>query len=277
MTALRIRGLAYRALRHPLSDPRAPVPEIFAKLSRQIAAQTRAVTDGLTADERGEAIDHYLCSTIVDMCFSAGQVRWADLAAQPGAPQTFVNAYECASWGYALRHAFRKRPEARFALVSILDANVHNFEFWVYNPNWEHSGFGITTLLVERDPAVPADLLTGYASGGNPMMEFAVAVRRAAQARGGTTLSMPFFPAHIGAMLSRVLDKTDRLPDLHPRFGHCFGSDPWVGLLAAHDAAPVDGERKFLACSLALNGYHCSASVTLDPRAPRLWLTEDAK
>jgi hypothetical protein len=48
-------------------------------------------------------------------------------------------------------------------IVSIIDANVYDFEFWRYNEHWEHSGFGITTVILKVQTMF-AKLLRGQPS-----------------------------------------------------------------------------------------------------------------
>jgi hypothetical protein len=88
-------------------------------------------------------------------------------------------------------------------------------------------------------------------------------MREMLKVRSALKLAQPFFPSHVTELFYRLLPGTDHLPDLHPRFGHCFGADPWLSILTdAPNSAPGQG---YLAASVALNGYWALAEVGVDP------------
>lgn len=278
MSQLKIRALAYQELAHPLLDPRADVATTFETIAERVAPAMNFAVQTVPENEREQIAEHFLCSTIVNTCFTVGDIDWATVRRSfesrvSAAPETFINAYECASWGYALRYYFKQNPEARYVLVSVLDANIYNFEFWVWNHNWEHSGFGCTTVLLERTGELTNELVTGAAMGGNPMMEFATALRRVIGARKHCTLALPFFPENIRLMFDNILKAFERLPNDHPRWGHAFGNDPWIAIML--DALKKgDGHTgTYLGASLALNGYYCMTEVDVTPET-RLLLNE---
>lgn len=266
MSELTLHGALYTPLAHPLLGERRPLTESFAAIGARLAAQTAELTNSLT--DAPAHISHYLCSTMIEACFTTGQISWPDARAAlgefPHAATAMVNAYECASWGYALRHAFRRHPEQRYFLVTVLDANVYHFSYWLANPAWGASGFGALTLLVER--AGDAGVVTAGAHGSNALMEFGLAVRKERKDKSDRVLSLPFFPEPARLALARAAGDGAALPDRHDAVGHCFGSDPWLSLIMEGDAGRG---RRYLMCSLALNGYFALADVTV-PSTARL-------
>jgi hypothetical protein len=208
---------------------------------------------------------------MVELPFTTGEISWSEVASMlakhgPHQADTFINAYECASWGFSLRHYLQHEQEPQFLLVSILDANIYDLEFWRYNEHWHESGFGITTVLLEVTKPVTHELVTQCAVTHNSMAEFATVVRRSVAQRDNCTLAMPFFPENIQQMFEKLLANQARLPDLHHSLGHCFGADPWLSILNTGLNNSITQNKHYLACSLALNGYFAMAEVTVTPQ-----------
>ena len=273
MSALIVRGIAFQPLKQHLFSQKADSKTAFSWLSEMLAAQTKQIIAPLTAAERAQLERHFLCSTMIDLPFTTGDISWSEVAAmlaEHGSNQadTFINAYECASWGFSLRHYLQQSltPSPRFLLVSIIDANIYDLEFWRYNEHWHQSGFGITTVLLEVTKEVTDELVTQGAATHNSMAEFATVVRRSVTGRENCTLAMPFFPQDIQQMFNKLLAKQHRLPDLHQDWGHCFGADPWLSILSHCLDHKVTQPQQYLACSLALNGYFAMAEVTVTPQ-----------
>ncbi|NIF92965.1 hypothetical protein F3J10_32380 [Burkholderia sp. Cy-637] len=77
--------------------------------------------------------------------------------------------------------------------------------------------------------------------------------------------AIPFFPAQSRRAMLATLGKTPLMPDGHARFGHAFGSDPWISLLlAAEQEGPP---ARAVVCSLALNGYYAIGDIAFAPDA----------
>ncbi|POZ62817.1 hypothetical protein C2I19_06535 [Chromobacterium alticapitis] len=91
------------------------------------------------------------------------------------------------------------------------------------------------------------------------------ALRQFAKPRPGVAVALPFFPEATRGALFKSFDGAAAHADHYPRFGHAFGSDPWLSLLAEIEAgADYAGGRCVLA-SLALNGYFAIADLALAP------------
>ncbi|WP_438464459.1 hypothetical protein [Marinomonas sp. PE14-40] len=282
MSALTVRGIGFQPLKSCLYQQRPSIEASFEWLSGLIHTQTEQVLAKLSEEERSQIDRHFLCSTMVEMPFTTGDIAWSDVAEKltalgPNNPDTYINAYECASWGYSLRHylTYAKAEKKRFLLVSILDANLYDLTFWRYNENWHESGFGITTVLLEVTGEVSNELITQCALTHNSMAEFATVVRRTVTGRDNVCLALPFFPEHIQEMFNKLLAKQWRLPDLHHNWGHCFGSDPWLSILCHSLENPPLEEQKYMAASLALNGYFAMAEVRVN-QGTHLILNEEA-
>lgn len=282
MSALTVRGIGFQPLKSCLYQQRPSIEASFEWLSGLIHTQTEQVLAKLSEEERSQIDRHFLCSTMVEMPFTTGDIAWSDVAEKltalgPNNPDTYINAYECASWGYSLRHylTYAKAEKKRFLLVSILDANLYDLTFWRYNENWHESGFGITTVLLEVTGEVSNELITQCALTHNSMAEFATVVRRTVTGRDNVCLALPFFPEHIQEMFNKLLAKQWRLPDLHHNWGHCFGSDPWLSILCHSLENPPREEQKYMAASLALNGYFAMAEVRVN-QDTHLILNEEA-
>lgn len=236
----------------------APVSEALAEL---LADQIRAVCRDVAP---GEVATHFTVSTMLDLPFTSGWLTWEPIrrraSARLGAEMgPFVSAYECASWGYCLRHARRILPEGAYVTISVLDLNVFDLSYWRGNPNWGRSGFGVATILCRLDRTSRIECNIGKSLNG--FGEFCLDMRRLAAEDAEALLLPPFFPHDIAAMYARILPEERRLPNLTETRGHCFGSDPWVGLVE-RASAPDFFDRRYLATSVALNGYWTFAEMT---------------
>ena len=276
MSHLLVRAITFQALPVELYSEYQGEAKAFGDLTNTLMSQVDEILHN-TGVSAHDITRHFLCSTMVELPMTTGKISWQQISEKmrkAGAqyPDTFVNAYECASWGYSLRHYLKHQhrtgksdASSRFLMVSIIDANVYNLEFWRYNEHWEHSGFGITTLLLEVTGELTDELTIMSAATHNSMAEFATVVRRTATKKTHSTLAMPFFPENIQTMFTNLLGGKSRLPDLHADWGHCFGSDPWLSILTHALDNPINAPTSFLACSLALNGYFALAEVVVTP------------
>ena len=270
MGNLLLKAIAHNHFSHPINPAGAPLDDVFASLAVTVAHNIHLIKESCAGlDDQSATTPHVVNSTIMNMCFTVGDFslhRFRSMVAtrMPSAVPAFIlSAYECAGWGYSLRFCLKRFPNAQYVLVTILDANVYDFEFWLYNSNWEKSGFGCTTLLFEKNGPVGDELLVGSVRGNNSLMEFAFAVNRVARGDGGAVVALPCFPQRIFETLTKSLASFEILPNGHSEWGHCFGSDPWLGILKSR----IDDGRNaaFIACSLALNGYFCILKVRVHP------------
>jgi len=270
MNALTLKAIAFTPLTQRLFETETTTSAAFQWLTQLLAAQTTQIVQTLPLAQQSQVERHFLCSTMIELPFTTGDISWksvSEMLEKHGNHQadTFINAYECASWGYSLRHYLQHNKQSKFLLVSIIDANIFDLEFWRYNEHWHESGFGITTVLIEVNGKVTNEVITQCANTHNSMAEFATVIRRHATGLSDTTLAMPFFPDNIVQMFDKLLANQIRLDDLHAQWGHCFGADPWLSILTHCRDNPVLENQQYLACSLALNGYFAMANVTVTP------------
>ncbi len=234
------------------------------------------VLESLSDNEKSSINRHFLCSTMLELPFTSGQIT-LDLFNQAlhtreeklrSIPVTaYINTYECASWGYTLRHYLNSASDQEYFLLSIIDANLLNLSFWQHNENWGQSGFGVTTLLLKREIGTQQENIADCAVTWNATPEFATVIRRHMKENDQLIMSLPFFPDNIRSIFVRMLGNYDQLPDLHDQWGHCFGSDPWVGIISAGLNNELESHKKLLACSVALNGYYCMSHVGIEPNS----------
>jgi hypothetical protein len=263
-----VKGIAFQPLPQPLFDERKPINDCMLMLADILGPQVNQLVEQ-TGIDASKLKRHFLCSTMIEMPFTSRQVKWQDIAerlSQYGEhqPETFVNAYECASWGFSLRH-YLKQDNPEYMILSIIDANVYDLEFWRYNEHWEHSGFGITTVILQLEKPLTNELTIGSAVTHNGVAEFATVVRRTTMKNPGSTVALPFFPQNVQMMFKKLLRGQPSLPDLHAQHGHCFGSDPWLSLLKHALVNKIEKPERFMACSVALNGYYALAEIMMTP------------
>ena len=271
VSGLVVKGIAFTPLPQPLFDQLRPIDQVMSMLVQSLGPQVNQLIEK-TGIPTTEFERHFLCSTMIELPFTTQSVNWRDIVDQlkeygEHQPDTFVNAYECASWGYSLRHylkqAERAHRQAKYMIVSIIDANVYDFEFWRYNDHWQHSGFGITTVILEVENPLTDEMTIGSAVTHNGVAEFFTVVRRTMMNKPGAVVALPFFPVNVQMMFEKLLRGQPSLPDLHAKYGHCFGADPWLSLLTHGLSNKIEQPQRFMACSVALNGYYAIAELML--------------
>lgn len=274
----KLESAAFTSLPSVLTQPRLSSQECFSVLAKIIAEQTAKVVSALDNEEKQNIDRHFLCSTMIELPFTSGELAWSEVVEslkkqsrnqEVPLPCTFVNAYECASWGYSARYYKRAEPQAKYLLFSILDANLLNLSFWKENENWGASGFGLTTVLIKTEQSDEEindnSLIASCATTYNSTPEFATIIRRRVLNDSEVKLSLPFFPEEIRVVFDKMLHASPRIPDLHDKWGHCFGSDPWLAIIEYGLNHSITKPERMLACSIALNGYYCLMEVSIKP------------
>lgn len=240
---------------------------IVEGLARVIAEQTEAVLDGV---DRSELRANMVVTTMLDMPFTSGWLSWGDLqratlAHTDAGPQTLISAYECSSWGFALRYAKTLEKSGRelppLVVISILDINILNLSHWYENENWGRSGFGIATVLLRcgKDDRLSCHI----AKADNGFGEFCVDIRNRMLADATVLVTPPFFPSNISALYDRLLPQDRLLPNRVETWGHSFGADPWISLIEQRLAGLDRPGDRYLATSVSLNGYWCTTELQL--------------
>jgi hypothetical protein len=240
---------------------RAMVDALGSVIGQQVETAMQGV-------DRRELRANMVVTTMLDMPFTSGWLVWSDLREAmrrhtDACPETLLSAYECSSWGFALRYAKSLERPGRelppLVLLTIIDINIFNLSHWVENPNWGRSGFGIATVLLrctEQD-----NLSCHIAKAANGFGEFCVDLRSRMLADAGLIVTPPFFPPNISALYDRLLPPARLLPNRVDTWGHSFGADPWISLIERRWSNPEQLDDRYLATSVSLNGYWCTAEL----------------
>lgn len=223
--------------------------------------------------------ESYLCSTVLNATSMDAWYSRPVLTQEIGRlvdcpPPSGVLAYECASWAFILRRLQASKRPGRI-LVQIADMDSKGFSFWGTNRIWGASGFGLSTLVFDYVPQDEPCVWTNAAETRNPVMDFARSVKFLAAGFPRDRVSLPYFPAVQFQSIERICSGMDLAPNRHADYGHCFGSDPWIGLIEGCRADPARRNRTWICASYALNGYFGMARVRVHPQA-ELRLTHHA-
>lgn len=213
---------------------------------------------------------HVLCTTSLSIYIGAELAlsgRLCDaVAAKCGVrPVGIAPAYQCAGWGFALRglapHAGRRQ-----LAVTILDVDIHDLHGCRALPLIGKVGYGVTTLLFE----IPSGAALPTCDGPYPnsaFNEFIHAVRKQHRTRGRTRTFIPFLTSSLEAVARRLIGADTLAPNLHTSYGHCWGSDPWIGLIEALDEGSCAPGEELTVGSVAYGGYFALSNVHVQPNA----------
>jgi hypothetical protein len=254
--------------------PKAAFPEdAICVLARCIGAQVRSMARAV-----GELPTDYIVSTTNLTPLLVGDPalanRFLDKITRSCSlrPAAILAGYECAGWGYALRF-YSQHTAARRLLMTIVDVDLHNYSLLTSDMYWGRSGYGATTLLFEM-PEQGLNVVTGHAphtrSGwGNHIRAFAnlshaLKMRQLGSGRRHF-VSAPFLPPEVRQTLERIVGQDRLFPNRLDTYGHCFGSDPWIGVIEWLQNAAPSVQETVIVASLAHNGYHTMCDVTVTP------------
>jgi hypothetical protein len=234
------------------------------------------------------ATEHIVCSTVLSgLCpqsVSAGVLLDGMEGPCGHRPAAMLRAYECSGWGYALRY-FAQHTDAREVLVSIVDADLHRSSMFEPDGPWGRSGFGVTTLLFMLPERRDLSLSIGRSdrrpgTWGSDTRAFANLVHAIRQRRARPEQQMifvHFMVKHIRGALEHVVG-TERISrNRFNELGHCFGADPWIGLIDWAQGRSLPAPASVTAASLSNNGYYtlCDVTVTAQTRTEFVTLPGD--
>lgn len=262
---LQLEAVHYRPV--PVLPPaiRSGGDEAARIIGRLLGEEAARATAGIDAAQVGFSM---AVSTIMDMPFTSGWLRWEDVRAEAArhcshVPQNFTASYECAGWGFALDYAARRAPGATYALLLVADLNILDISFWRGDPNWGNSGFGIASVLLRLPPVGERDIATGVAQSSQGMGEFCADLRRWFARHDQGMANVPFLPEQMRAIYSHFLPAGRVMPDLHDDWGHCFGSDTWISYIAHLQSGLLQPGQVHTATSASLRGYWTMAQLRL--------------
>ncbi|MET0383292.1 MAG: hypothetical protein ABW032_07715 [Burkholderiaceae bacterium] len=208
-------------------------------------------------------------STIMSQSISMqprGQARFLDAVERACGlrPQALMNAYMCVGWAFALRH-FVRHTDAKRLAVAIVDLDVHNLDWHLRHPVIGPSGFGVSTLLFELPDDRGAPPVCSGPHANSAFNDFVMALKAHQARHGAQPTFIPFTVEALAATARRVLAEGSLGPNRNAAYGHCFGADPWIGLIEWLAASPPDGERTAVAGAIGFNGYYGFAPVRVAP------------
>lgn len=241
---------------------KAGTTEFLGRLIGRIATQARG------RFEAGAVGTHYIVSTMIDIPLSRGWLSWSSLQsaiqrAANGPVDGFINAYECANWGFVLRHLSKRRLPSPRVQLTIVDVNLFDLDHWYGNRIWGQSGLG-TVSLVFRLSDCSEDIFCGVAKGANHFGDFCIALRSLYRQVAPDVISVPYFQPELAQLYDRLLPLGSHLANRYETHGHSFGADPWIGIIedVTRMNHPNSG-KIYLPASLSLNGYWGACRIQL--------------
>ncbi|MGB7193271.1 MAG: hypothetical protein WBD81_07410 [Collimonas pratensis] len=266
--SFRAHTVAYRHTETPFVAADVSLADASAALAQRVGEEAR-----LYATNSGPVDDYVVTSTVLSQFLADNSPHAEQFRAGIGAtygriPDWITNAYECTGWGFILRYVMQKArlTGPRRLLLQIVDTDIHNFGYWIGTSRWGKSGFGICTLLIEVTPGADDMLTLGSASQAHALVQMGRSLRSFSESRPGVSIALPFFPEMSRRALFKCFDTSLAHGDHYQRFGHSFGSDPWLSVLTELDSGSLKSGQDCIVSSLALNGYFSIAQVALAPQ-----------
>ncbi len=271
------------------------VQAVLTRSNRRADGQVLDYDQGNSGKLSNENYSHYLCSSSLDIVCSGG---WIDMVrvcqkiqSLLGVTSSFSNAMQCATWGYLVKQHLILKPYVNNIIISIVDANPLDIDFWDNNLSWGKSACRIThihlkTVIASRMDAEKTEggrqlrgseeicaLITpegarqhldevrtvidiGKCNPEGMLYDYAAAVYRAGDSCNGATVVVPYFDTQMRIGLQRILQYYPHLCDRYEEYGHVYGADPWISIARDAEEGCIDGKR-FQISSLASEGYYC--------------------
>jgi hypothetical protein len=171
----------------------------------------------------------------------------------------------CAGWGYALSY-FLRHTDSRLVMLSMVDVDTHDLAYHRNHVQIGKLGFAITTLLLE----LPVDRIdkvqTGGPFGGSAFKEFVLALRQHNDLHKPAVSFIPFFGPGLSSIAERIIGAANLGANRYEDYGHCFGSDPWIGIIEWLQSHPLDERINVSAGMVALSGYFALCDLGLSPQ-----------
>ncbi|KQP41147.1 hypothetical protein [Pseudorhodoferax sp. Leaf274] len=265
----RIRSIAHRLLEPPFLEGAASIEARIDALGDHIGS----LLAWTLQDCKAQACQHLICTSYLSM-YLTGDARLCsrlfDRIETRGLPRPLglIQPYQCTGWGYALR--FIGRGGARRLAITIADVDLHDLQGCRSHPLIGISGFGVSCILVELEEGAELPSCDGpYANSG--FSEFLHAIRSQRRTYGCAPTFLPFLTPELRIVAERLLGKEDLGPDRHAVYGHCFGSDPWIGLLEWLQCGNKGKAHVVSLGAVAYDGYFTLGRMRVAPDV-RLWL-----
>lgn len=275
-----LRAASHWRIEVPFGTDSETLDDATRLLGHCAGVQARQVAAGSTIT----APTHFVCSTVLSGLCPQSVSSDVLLDGMEGPcghrPAAMLRAYECSGWGYALRY-FAQHTEAREVLISIVDADLHRSSMFELDGLWGRSGFGVTALLFTLPERRDLSLTIGRSdrrpgTWGSDTRAFANLVHAIRQRRARPEQQMifvHFMAKHIRGALDHIVGTERISPNRFNELGHCFGADPWIGLIDWAQGRSLAAPASVTAASLSNNGYHTLCDVTLTAQTRTEFIT----
>lgn len=233
-------------------------------LANMVVAQLRSIDAKL--DE--EPFEFLICSTVLSGFIGGSPLiaeKFFDLIEEGVGhrPSGIVQTYMCTGWAYALRFIGR-HTTVRRALIVLVDVELDNLRYHLKQSAIGTLGFGVSTLLFSLPEERGTLAQTGGPFPDSAFKEFVMAVRSRHAKQGRKFTFGPFLKGEMGNMLDRLLGPADQLaPNRNEELGHCFGADPFIGIIDRLKSHPLDRPEDVTAGAIAFNGYYAVCTLRL--------------
>lgn len=175
----------------------------------------------------------------------------------------WLQAYECAGWGFALRFA-GSLGGARHVALAIVDADLHDAISGSFERAIGAIGFGITALAIELPDGAALPTCGGpHANRG--FTEFLHAIRASHRANGRRMTFLPFLPTEFAGVAERLIGCDTLGKNRHDTYGHAFGADPWIGLVEWFEATRPTQAQTVTVGAFAYDGYFACCDIVVPP------------
>jgi hypothetical protein len=256
-----VHAIVHARIVAPLSGAEAAFEDRLARLRDEVGDQASRVGELV----KGGFHMHLVCTSMLSKVATGWDDHrrsFSDAARCGEQPAGLLQAYQCAGWGYAIRFA-AQHTDCRWLTLTIADADLHELFSGEYEVKLGKIGYGITTVALELPPGLlPPDCDGPLPNHGFTDMLHALRVHR--EATGPLTTFLPFMPEGLDGIARRFVG--DGLaPNRHADYGHCFGADPWIGLVERLRAQPPTRPECVTLGSFAFSGYYAIGSVQIGP------------
>ncbi|MGJ7510352.1 hypothetical protein [Variovorax sp. GT1P44] len=260
---VKLHAITHARVVGPLLGDEACFEDRLAWLRDEVGDQAVRVSVAMGGGSRMHLVCTSMLSKVVTGWDRYRQGFIDALTAQCGdRPAGLVQAYQCAGWGYAIRFA-AQHTDCRWLTLTILDVDLHELFSREYEVNLGTIGCGVTTVGLELPSGlVPPDCDGPLPNHGFTDMLHALRARR--RATGPVATFLPFMPEGLDGIARRSVGDC-LAPNRHADYGHCFGADPWIGVLERLRAQPQAVPERVTLGSFAFSGYYAICDVQVGP------------
>lgn len=179
-------------------------------------------------------------------------------------PEAMIHPYMCAGWGYAVEF-YSRNTALRRLMLSIVDVDPLGFRAHTYHPAIGNQGFGITTVLLTLPEQRSGIVTTGAPPPARVFPEFVRNLRMYKSETKPTRVFLPYLRADLIRVAESALGSGDLAPNRALKYSHCFGSDPFIGIIEWLQQEPLGEPVPVLVGGLAFNGYFAFSTLMVSP------------